>query len=73
MKELEISLAEADTMVNSLDVQITTLETLKEGEVPEAPAIQVKPIDFKEPEIKTVEVSLKPNFKILACFVQNVI
>ena len=45
-------------MVTSLDVKINTLETLKEGNVPEAPVVEARPINVVEPEIRTVEVSV---------------
>ncbi len=55
-KELYTSLNETNTMITSLDTQINTLETLKEGNVPEAPKPVIQPIEVKEPIVTTVEV-----------------
>ena len=57
VKELYTSRAEVAVMVTNLDEQISTLETVKKGEVPIVAAVAVAPIVIQEPEIKTIEVS----------------
>ena len=67
MKHLEVSIDEADTMITKLNTEIDTLETLKKGELPEAPVIPPTPLNISEPEIKVVEVSTDIWHNILTC------
>eukprot|EP00914_Ancora_sagittata_P024823 GHVO01049542.1.p1 GENE.GHVO01049542.1~~GHVO01049542.1.p1 ORF type:complete len:370 (+),score=96.51 GHVO01049542.1:1247-2356(+) len=65
IRETEVSLNEADLMINKLNTEIDTYETLKRGDVPQPPVISPTPIEVKDTEVKVVEVKV-PDPEVLA-------